>query len=53
MHGSLSSSLELNGTNGTYVTVSCDTNYTLVGNGILQCVSGSWSGTVGTCEEGN
>lgn len=37
---------------GMYVTVTCDTSYTLVGESILQCVSGSWSGTVGTCEAG-
>ena len=37
---------------GTYVTVLCGTKYTLVGKSVLQCVSGSWSETVGTCEKG-
>ena len=48
-HGSFSSSSVAH---GTYMNVSCDTNYSLVGKAILLCVSGSWSETVGTCAEG-
>lgn len=47
IHGSLSSSSRRN---GAYVTVLCDKNYTLIGESIMKCVSGSWSETVGTCE---
>ena len=49
IHGSLSSSLKAH---DTYVSVSCETNFTLVGKSNLRCVSGSWSETVGTCERG-
>lgn len=49
IHGSLSSSLK---GHGTYIAILCDTSYTLVGESILQCVSGTWSQTVGTCEAG-
>ena len=34
------------------MTVSCATNYTLVGKSVLLCTSGLWSETVGTCEKG-
>ena len=49
MHGSLSTSVI---GHGTYVTFSCDRNYTLARKSIMHCVSGSWSGTAATCEAG-
>ena len=48
-HGLLSSSSVFH---GTYVTVSCDLSYTLIGQNILHCESGLWSERVGTCEAG-
>lgn len=37
---------------GSSVTVSCNSGYTLSGERILVCSSGSWSGRIGTCEAG-
>ena len=33
--------------------MSCGSGYELSGDRILVCSSGSWSGNVGACEEGN
>ena len=51
MHGSLSSDFT---SHGGHITVSCDPGYTLLGDKIFGCTSGSWSGNVGACvvEEG-
>ena len=51
MHGSLSSDFA---SHGGHITASCDPGYTLLGDRIFGCTSGSWSGNVGACvvEEG-
>ena len=37
---------------GITVTLTCNSGYTLVGDSSGTCNSGSWSATVGTCEQG-
>ena len=37
---------------GITVTMTCNSNYTLVGDSSTTCNSGSWSATLGNCEQG-
>ena len=37
---------------GSHVTVSCNNGYSLSGERTLVCLSGSLSGTIGTCDAG-
>ena len=37
---------------GITVTLTCNSGYTLVGDSSSTCNSGSWSTTLGTCEQG-
>ena len=37
---------------GITVTLTCNSGFTLVGDSSSTCNSGSWSATLGTCEQG-
>ena len=43
-------SKDLSSSHGNHATISCNDGYALLGERTLICLSGTWSGSVGTCE---